>query len=149
MFLPSRNLFACGLLILLLPFLGCGGSAENPEAKRTTANVEDRLQGIAILFLRNQGKLKDEDGYRAAFEKIDSEIKSRLHLTSPDELFVSPRDNEKFVINFTAKPGVPGSPDNAILAYEAIGVRGKRFVVNTAMDVTEIEDAEFRKLVPQ
>ena len=127
--------------------LGCQ-STENPEANRTTANAVDRLQGLVIIFLRSRGAVKDEVSLRKGFETLDDDVKQRLHLKSVDELFVSPRDQQPFIINYQAKPGTPGMSSD-IFACEAEGKEGQRLAAFTSLDVREATEEELKSLPPR
>ncbi len=65
-----------------------------------------------------------------------------------DDVFLSPRDQQPFVIcwglDLTA-PRQPGVPWTAV-AYEKLGNEGRRFVLTTLRHVTEVPDAEFSRI---
>jgi hypothetical protein len=69
------------------------------------------------------------------------------------KLFVSPRDNEPYVINWGIRAqGVQKAPGEApvppIIIYEKTGADGTRYVANGWMSVRQLSDSEFAQEVP-
>src|SRR5687768_10268696 len=105
---------AAGCLIALA---GCtGGRSEAPTE-------ELRLRDLAKCYGFFQGQNR---GRTPADEK---QFKEFIRKTAPsekvDELFVSPRDNEAYVVRYNIKVGPPGPGGAPVVAYEKTGVGGK------------------------
>jgi hypothetical protein len=69
-------------------------------------------------------------------------------VTSPDELFVSPRDDEPYVVRFGKDAAKLMSQGQGIIVHERTGVAGRRLVGYRGGFVNEVDEAEFLKLVP-
>ena len=69
----------------------------------------------------------------------------RAGMANLDELFVSERDGQPFVVIYGKYP--PGMTSR-IAAYEQNGVGGKRQVGYSAGAVEQIDETRFRELVP-
>lgn len=70
-----------------------------------------------------------------------------------DRFFVSPRDNQPYVIRWGIRPvgtGVmgPDPPKPAILIFEQTGVESVRYVADGQMSVKELSAEEFAQAVP-
>ena len=79
--------------------------------------------------------LEDEDGPMLDVLKVEN----------PDELFISERDNQPYVIGYG--PKADGKP-REVIAYEKTGVDGKRMVGYATGIVVELDDEHFREAVP-
>jgi hypothetical protein len=66
---------------------------------------------------------------------------------SGEELFVSPRDNQPYVLVSMAKMPMPGEKKTVIL-NENTGVNGYRYVAYELGQVEELDAAKFQELVP-
>jgi hypothetical protein len=75
-------------------------------------------------------------------------LKAEFQITEIDKLFVSSRDNKPYVVIYGTMPGGQGPGGAPVVAYEKEGVKGKRFVASALGAVVEVEEAEFRKMVP-
>jgi hypothetical protein len=62
-----------------------------------------------------------------------------------DDLFVSPHDGERYVVLYGP---APKTGDASVVAYEKTGVDGKRQVGFLLGNIQEVDEAEFKKLVP-
>lgn len=102
---------------------------------------------LGIAYNRIGKAPKDEETFRKALGSAEPSTLSRFHIHSPDELFVSPRDNQPFVIRYGTPPGVPGSMKD-ILAYEQVGARGTRFVLYSDPYVDEVSAAKWKEIAP-
>lgn len=89
---------------------------------------------------KNEQELKD---FVAA--KGDPFLKP-LDLESPDQLFVSERDGEPFVIVYGQPPkGMRGD----LVAYEQTGVDGKRRVGYSLGIIEEVGEEDLREMAPE
>jgi hypothetical protein len=98
----------------------------------------------------SQGQaLKDEESFKRFVNSFDAEtlerIKGASGVASVDELFISERDGQPYVIFFGRPPaGVAAD----LVAYERAGVDGKRFVGYGLGVVEEVDEQRFNELVP-
>jgi hypothetical protein len=145
----KRVLFSMVVASLLASVvaIGCNsrqGAAEN----RTEASAEDRLKVLAVLYCTGGPPANDEASFRKKVGMANPEMLKSFRLQSVDDLFISPRDQQPFVVRYGVPPGTPGLRGE-ILAYEAEGKDGKRFVALSSVDVKEMSDAEFKAALPK
>lgn len=134
-----------GLSTLLL--LGCGTEAPKRESEAST------LKPLMVLygqFLgRNRGKPPANE---AEFKKhVESAGKATLEsfgITDLESLFISSRDHKPYVILYGPISGPPGPGNQPVVAYEAEGIGGRRYVATSVGAVEEVDDTRFRQLVP-
>ena len=69
-----------------------------------------------------------------------------LKVENPDELFVSERDGQPYVVGYG--PTATGKPRD-VVAYEKEGVDGKRMVGYSTGVVVELDEQQFREAVPK
>jgi hypothetical protein len=133
-----------GMLLALLSaavLAGCGGAVP------TGAKQISHVHAITTLYFRATSTLgrapASEQEFKEAINqgKVDLRV---LGVGNIDELFVSDRDGLPIVIVYGKDKGK--TPD--VVAYEQTGVEGVRLVGNRAGQVTEVDAAEFAKLVP-
>lgn len=141
-------LLALCLALPCLPLVGCGGPSEvrNPQAK-----VESHLQTLSVLFMQytseNKGQSPPDE---ATFKKyVNGLPPERLMGKTADELFISPRDSQPYVVFYGVKMGMPGAGPPAVVAYEKTGVLGKRYIATALGGVEEVDEAKFQQLVPK
>jgi hypothetical protein len=79
-------------------------------------------------------------------ESGDALLKS-ADVGTVDELFVSPRDNQPYLIAYGSEAAKLISQGGVVI-YERNGKDGRRLVGNRGGFVNELDEAEFRKLVP-
>jgi hypothetical protein len=133
---------ACGVLFALSS-VGCGGSSSGTTGGPQASNL--RSIGSAYqLFLKQHRRLPaNEDQFREYVELVAAEDLKAKNLTV-DQLMTSERDGQPYVVVCSDNP----PPDGSVLAaYEQVGVEGRRYVADTAGNVTEVDGASFRELV--
>ena len=127
--------------------LGCGGGS-----KEFTV-TETNLKQLAILYgqylASNRGKApSSEPEFKNFLKKMDRERLEAFQVTDIDKLFVSPRDNQPYVVVYRGQGGL-GPPGGAtVIAYEQTGVDGKRYVALSNTAVEEMDEEKFRQAVP-
>lgn len=132
---------------LLLTAFGCQSEAE----QTAKAQEESRLKPIGIFlgkYMREmRGKPPSEDAFKEYLEQLPQakEMMAKTGAANVDEFLTSKRDGKKFVIIYR---GMEGKVNGDVLAYEAEGVDGQRFVLDS-LTVTLKPGDEFRKLVPE
>jgi hypothetical protein len=128
-------------------FSGCGGSAAQKAEEAST------LKPLMVLYGRyvgqHQGKPPaNEAEFRKYVEAQGPQDLANLGVTEPAKLWVSSRDNQPYVILYGDVTGPPGPAGKPVVAYEAKGVGGKRYVASSLGAVDEVDEARFRELVP-
>lgn len=136
--------FTVAFQIILLT--GCG--PDQKVVERETSN----LKPLAVYYGRYQGAHQGKAPANA--DELKTFIRSRpaeelkaLGATDVDSLFISSRDKKPYQFVFSATPAPPG-PEIVVFAYEAEGIDGKRYVGGTLGQVEEVDEARFKKLVP-
>jgi hypothetical protein len=128
---------------LLLPTLGCNSGPPIPPLK---ANAQDRLYKLFNLYRfymeKNRKPPASEEELADFGKKLDaSERESRNLGNDIDSLFVSPRDNKKFVVRYN----LANLESAKALAWEAEGKDGRRFVALTRGNVEEYDQEMFNQ----
>lgn len=130
--------------------VGCGGTQ---TASQVTE--ESTLKPVAVFYSRyvsqHGGQAPaDEAAFRKYLATLSPEEFKGFGVASVDEMLVSKRDGQPYTILYGPPTGPPLGPGGTpIIAYEKQGVGGKRFVASSIGGVTEVDDAEFARLVPQ
>lgn len=136
------------LVAMSIAATGCSSEA-------THINAADRLplKHLAILYGQyrssHQGQVpKDEASFKDYIKKLDP---NQLNAAGVDQseiekLFVSPRDNEPYVIRYNNPPPAPGPNGPSAVGYEKTGKNGKRFVAFTTGELEEVDEARFAGL---
>jgi len=134
---------AVGLFVLFF-LAGCRQpTTQQPEGFK-------HFKAIAVAYGKFQGSHggstpKNLDEFKAFVEKSQAGMLTRFGLENAGELFVSPRDREPLVFDFSNSGN---SVTNQIVAYEQTGVGGKRVVVSTLGSVELLDEEQFRQRVP-
>ena len=93
--------------------------------------------------------LKNEEEFKRYINSLDTATQDRIRAGSGaanmDELFISERDGQPYVI-FYGQP--PAGVANDLVAYEQKGVAGNRFVGYGLGAVAEVDEQRFNELVP-
>jgi hypothetical protein len=125
--------------VLIAAASGCGPG--EVHAQRETDPAKERLLAVMRAY-----------GLFSTFEHgpPDSANDLRPILAKDgqtDDVFVSPRDGQPFVVCWgfdLSAPKPPGSPP-LVLAYEKTGKDGQRYVLTTFRQVELVSDEDFRK----
>lgn len=125
---------------------------------RGRSNVEQEassLKPIAIYYGsfvgQNRGQPpKSEAEFKAYLreQKNAESLKASFKITDIDKMFISSRDNKPYVIYYGVIPNSSGPAGAPVIAYEEQGLGGKRFVASAVGAVQEVDEAEFRRMVP-
>jgi hypothetical protein len=149
----SHTVFAinrhfCELLISLgfIVAAGCGSGQSGGDAAPDTSHIKELTTLYVSYMNRNAGRPPASD---AEFKKYVADNGGPLLEsvgTSAEQLFVSPRDNEPYVILYGSEAAK--LLRHGIVVHERSGVDGRRLVGYRGGFVNEVDEAEFRKLVP-
>jgi len=135
------------IFVLCVLLLGCESSS-NKASQESSA-----IKPLALLYGQFTGQHrgtppKDEAEFKAFVEKTDAVFLKSFAIDNPDLIFVSSRDHKPYVIVYGTPTGPPGPGGQPVIAYEQIGVSGKRYVASFLGAVEEVDEARFRELVP-
>ena len=91
----------------------------------------------------------NEQEFRKYIEALGKERLASMQVKTVDELFLSSRDGKPYVILYGAvsKTGAE-LPFTTVVAYEQEGKGGKRFIARMSGAVEEVDEANFKQLVP-
>ncbi|MGI8981149.1 MAG: hypothetical protein ACR2FY_18130 [Pirellulaceae bacterium] len=141
----SRRLM---LLALVAGCLGCGTPGESNREREDSG-----LKPLAIFYGRfvpqHQGKPpKDEAEFKAYLKEPQNaeELKETFNIADIEAMFISSRDKKPYIVIYgpTSGEGPAGAP---VVAYEQIGLEGKRFVASTMGAVEEVDEARFKQML--
>lgn len=121
----------------LLAASGCGesgGGGKVPEA-----SPSETLSGVVTTYLAATRDLGRPPKEYSELEAIYAPISA-----TPAEYLTSKRDGEKFVVVWGIN--LARSAPDTVIAYEKVGVNGKRMLVTLNGEVREVTDAEISKI---
>ena len=141
---------AHGLAVALVLVTTVGCNSTNPEAAAEQAST---LKPLAVIYGKYQGEHQgrppaNEAEFKAYVQSSAKPILEANGIQSVEALFISSRDQQPFVILYGPLTGPPGPAGQPVFAYEKVGVDGKRYVATSLGAVHELDEAEFRKVVP-
>lgn len=118
-----------------------GCPAEQPVVSESQdGSMRALAMGYGQFVAQNRGRPpKNEAQFRKFFE-ANPLFLDGFGVESIDDVFVSPRDNEPYEIVYGKRA--------KIVAYEKVGVDGKRIVADDLGIVQEVDEAQFAELVP-
>jgi len=136
---------------LALAVVGCGNKpVEQPP-------TEANLKTIYVLFGQYTGQNRgqsppDEAAFKKFIQGLDAEQLKSLTDLDVASLFISPRDNQPYVIHYQAEMGIPGvgaagEPGGGWLAHEATGVAGKKYLLYSTGIMEEVDAQRFAEVV--
>jgi hypothetical protein len=138
------------VLVLLGAAAGCGGSGKSNKAEE-----ESPLKPLAKFYgdfiNQHQGKVpQNQDEFKAFLQepKNAAQLKGEFGITDPEKLLISPRDNKPFTVCYGTMSKNQGPGGAPVVAYEKEGVDGKRFVASALGGVVELDEAAFRRMIP-
>ena len=86
----------------------------------------------------------NEQEFKTFISQNGGPMLEQAGVASVDELFVSERDGQPFVVLY--KPSTAVQSD--VIAHEGAGVNGKRLVAHSMGAIEEVDETRFRELVP-
>ena len=130
------------VLLCCLGASGCGRSApREPEAKVRLAKLHRLYQ---VYVEKNKHGPPNEEALRAFGQKLSAKERDEYLIGDDlDTIFISPRDNQKYVIKYNL-PLDPGAASQAV-AWEATGQNGKRYVALSIGYIEEYDDETFQQ----
>lgn len=120
---------------------GCGVKSETAEVAELRSNMRSLAVAYGNYIKTNRGRApKSEKQFRAWIEKQGPDELEILGVESVDDIFISTRDNEPYVVVY--------GKQKQIVAYEAVGVEGQRYVADNIGSIELVDEARFSELVP-
>jgi len=133
--------------------LGCVVLAGCASGRKELPAEETRLSKLARVYghyerTKRKGPPPNVDALKEYVRSLSADdLKSiGLETSDVDQIFISSRDNEPFV--YRKPPGGVPLPTTVVF-YEKTGKSGKRYVAYPMGKVEEVDEAEFKKLVPE
>jgi hypothetical protein len=141
---------ACILAAGALSLVGCGRGS---EVSGTDYQANRQLSLIAEMYgnyMQEHGGAppKDEAAFKTFLAKYAARRLEPYNVESVDELLVSPRDEQPFVVVYGKKLVSKDAPNAPWAAYEHTGVDGKRLAVQVRGVLEEYPPDEFSAKVP-
>jgi hypothetical protein len=132
-----------GLVALTFLANGCRQGVPDREQPSAEARIQ-KLAGLSSSYAAKQRKKPASiDELKAWAKKLDKTELAQMRIEDPESAFVSPRDNQPYVLVKSAGSG-PGD----VLAYEKTGAGGKHYVVTPMGSAFELDDVELKRRVP-
>lgn len=141
---PDRTAFAVGLVFVVsIALCGCGRTAAPPEPEAKVRLT--KVLRVYQLYAEKNKKGPPDEAALLEFGQSLSPQERDEHLIGDDldTIFTSPRDKQKYVIQFGLQLD-PGGPTRAV-AWEAAGLGGKRYVALSKGYVEEYNDETFQR----
>jgi hypothetical protein len=138
-----RHVFTAGLvLVACCGQAGCrSGGEPEPEAKVRLTRL---LRLYQAYVEKNRKGPANEQALRAFGQKLSSQERDEYLIGDDlDGIFISPRDQQPFVVRYNLRLE-PGGPTRAV-AWEAAGKDGKRFVALSTLYVEEYDEETFKE----
>jgi hypothetical protein len=130
----------------------CVGCSHGDPASRIGAMNDTRIKQLANLYMAHQMRNgsngpKDEAAFKAFIKTGMPSHRLEMMRVDPDkvdELFVSERDGQPFVVKY----GQSGGPMSQLaVVFEKEGQAGKKQVAFTNGKVEELDDAKYQELL--
>jgi hypothetical protein len=127
---------------LCCSLVGCGGgNPSEPDAKVRLTKV---LRLYQVYVDKNKKGPPDEQALREFGQKLSPKERDEYLIGDDlESIFTSPRDKQKYVIQYNLRLS-PGGPNRAV-AWEATGQGGMRFVALSIGYVEEYDDETFQQ----
>jgi hypothetical protein len=151
MHLITHHSLAAGLFVVLLA-LGPPGCSRSDPLKSPAAT---RLKGLATMYLdyaaaKGSGP-PNEEALKKHFRAVEGFV-LQMNGVDPkaiEETFISPRDNQPFVIVYgVGINGISGTKA-PLIAYEKTGVSGQRLVAFANTKLDHVDEAKLKELQTQ
>jgi hypothetical protein len=131
-----------GLVVLSL-LNGCGPRLPDRVQPSAEARIQ-KLAGLCNKFATRQRKKPASiEELKTWAKSLDKNDLVQMGIEDPDTAFVSPRDNQPYVL---VRSGGSGPGD--VLAYEKVGEGGKHYIVTPMGAAFELDEQELRRRVP-
>jgi hypothetical protein len=137
------GLCGCVLVTWLVGLAGCGGAGAGSKESDAKERISQLFHLYKAYVERNKKGPPDEQALRDFGQKLTTEEKTGYIISEDiDQLFVSPRDKQKYVIRYNTRLD-PTGPTRGVI-WEAEGQGGRRYVALTLGYVEEYGEAMFK-----
>lgn len=132
----------CSLTLLVALALGCAGGSKAQQIQAS------HLRALVALYNSAANQMgrppKSEEELKAFIQENGTKVLQRMKIAKVDDLLVSERDGQSFVVVYGKRPeGVRRD----VVAYEQTGVDGVRQVGFSLGMIEEVDAQEFSELV--
>jgi hypothetical protein len=138
------------VVLVLLGAAGCGGAGRS-----NTAEEASTLKPLAKFYgdytNQHQGNAPpNEQVFKAFLQEPQNAnlLKIEFNITEVDKILISPRDNKPYTVYYGAMSPNQGPGGAPVVAYEKVGVEGRRFVASALGAVVELDETAFRRMIP-
>ncbi len=136
-------------LVLVVVMAGCSPKSQVPVGKPA-----ENVRKLALAYVQFSGTNRGVGPTDQASLKKFMIGRSGLTEQEADALFVSPRDNQPYVILWGLHPEGSGpmgptAPKPPVIIYEKDGADGTRYVADGHMQILELSEQDFSKAVPK
>jgi len=147
---PSRfawrvrsHVCVCCAVLACCPSVGCGPrvAAPEPDAK---VRLTKLLRLYQVYVTKNRKGPPGESALREFGQKLSSKERDEYLIGEDlENIFTSPRDNQKYMVRYNLRLDPSGS--TRAVAWEANGQNGKRYVALSIGYVEEYDDQTFKE----
>lgn len=125
--------------------VGCGGASVDGGG-RAEAVLTEVVKAYAAQVRSNRYQPPaNEEEFKAALQKSGDGILKRAGVKTVDQLFISPRDSQPFVISYGKD--ARRLLERGIVAYERTGTSGRRLVGFDLGYVEDVDEQTFKRLL--
>jgi hypothetical protein len=126
-------------LLVAAPGCGIGGGGPPPEGQLAIENV---AKWYSLYRAENAGQVPPDEEAFVAF--VEGTLKTRGDTVDRDQFLTSPRDGQKYVIQY-GKP-TSNNPERNVAVCEKEGYGGKKLIAFESAWSQEVDDAELQSL---
>ena len=135
------NRFSALLVSAVLLCSGCGAPKEDADEAKQRTGLGALAKAYGQYSSSHRGMPpKSEKALKEFIESQGPAFLNSLGVDTIDDMFISPRDGEPYVVIYGKR--------RPIVAYEAVGVDGTRWVAHDLGGAEELDEATFREKVP-
>ena len=139
--------FSClAATLVLLHSVGCSDT----RSQTSRATQTSHLRTLISLYNAASAKIgrtpADETDFKRFIVDSSSQVLEKMQIASAEDLFISERDGQPFVVRYREKTQFK-TPN--IVAYEHTGVDGKRQIGFRLGVIEEVDAQRFAELVPE
>jgi len=133
--------------------VGCLVGCSKPQ-DLTKDTQESHMKPLAILYGRyigqHQGRPpRDKAAFKSFIESQGKEYLEHLGVKNADDLFISERDGEPYVVHYGKLDLRSQRLGGFVTMYEKKGADGLRFVASELGTIEKLTDEEFAQAVPK
>jgi hypothetical protein len=138
-------LASCAVLSACLAQAGCGGAAVAPPQSDAQERVAKVMNLIRAYVDKNQKAPPNEQALRDFGAKLTSEERSGYLIGDDlENIWVSPRDQKKFVVKYNLKPEPAVT---RALVWEETGLNGMHWVALTNGYTVEYDEQQLKDYI--